>query len=260
MARKPKKPKPGQLPPRLTALPTKLPFSMSDRGAYINRPWVACERLGKEFLGSIFFRFSTGVVEAAAVSVDEIDIEWQGTKQFYVDGSHTGFGSQGLAQTHLQWLKNQALRGGATPEAIRFLKSVIKLTKKEEAEMAAKEKLAKKGGNAKTKPVGGGGKVTGGKGKGNPEALEKARAAAAARTAETHGKKVKLNITSKDLGTDKAKLRGGRLAKMQWMLQNKPKTVGDCVGNVCKDEEGNEHKIDMGALRGMEKRGHISIG
>lgn len=256
MARKPKSLKPGQLPPRPKALP-KLPFSMCDRGAYINRPWVAVERMGKEFVAGLYYSFARNLIEVAAVNINEIDLEWQGTKQFYLDGTHTMNGPSGLAQTHLQWLKNKALQSGATPDAIRYMKSVIKLTKKEEAEMAAKEKLAKKG-SAKTKPVGGGGKV--GKKGGNPEALAKAREAAAARNAETHAKKVKLNITSKDLGTDKAKLRGGRLAKMQWMLQNKPKTVGDCIGNVCKDEEGNEHKIDMGALRGMEKRGHISIG
>lgn len=254
MARKPKtiaKTKSAALP--------KLPFSLRDRGAYINRPWVACEKLGKDFLGAIFYRFSTSCVEASVVGIDDIDLDWQGNRTFYLDGVHAEFGPTGLAQTHLQWLKNQALRTGATPEAIRFMKSVIKLTKQEEADMA-KAKLARNAGE-KTKPVGKGGKVAAAKGgkKGNPEALERARAAAAARNAENHAKKISIKVTEKQTKAEDFKLRGGRLAKLLWVIQNKPKTVGDAVGNTAKDSEGGEHKIDMGALRGMEKRGHISI-
>lgn len=113
----------------------------------------------------------------------------------------------------------------------------------------------------KTKPVGGGGKVAKAKGKGgNVEALERARAAAAARNAENHAKKITINVTKKQTEAEDFKLRGGRLAKLLWVIENKPKTVGDAVGNTVKDKDGDEHKIDMGALRGMEKRGHIKIG
>lgn len=183
----------------------KLPFSMCDRGAYINRPWVAIERMGKEYLGAVYFRFATGVVEACAVGVHEIDIDRNahaGRKQFYVDGHHTMNGPTGIAKTHLQWLKNRALMGGATPDAIRLLKMVTEVTKKEEAEMAAKEKLAKKTAKTSTEadagaaPVGKGGKAgaTAKKSKGNPEALKKAREARAAAGPDTR----KIKILNKE--------------------------------------------------------------
>lgn len=251
MARKPKSSKPGRQPPRLKALP-KLPFSLRDRGAYINRPWVAVKMLGKEYIASLYYSFARNLVEVVAVGTHEIDLEWQGQKQFYLDGTHTGFGPTGLAKTHLQWLKDQALRGGATLDAIQHLSSVTKLTKKEQEEMA------KAGTKSKTKPVGKGGKL--GKKGGNPEALERARAAAAARNAANHAKKISIKVSKKDTQAEDFKLRGGRLAKLLWVIENKPKTVGDAVGNTVKDDKGDEHKIDMGALRGMEKRGHIAIG
>lgn len=242
----------------------KLPFSMCDRGAYINRPWVAVEKAGKEFLYAIYYSFSHGGVQCSVVGIHEIDTDRNGhggVKQFYVDGYHTSNGPNGIAQTHLGWLKVQALRGGATPDAIRFMKSAIGLTKKEESEMAANNgKLSKKGGDTKTKPVGGGGKVASAKKGGNPAALEKAREAAQARNAENHAKKITVKVTEKQTKADDFKLRGGRLAKLLWVIQNKPKTVGDAVGNEVKDDKGETHKIDMGSLRGMEKRGHISIG
>lgn len=252
MARKPKTLKPGQIPARPTKLPA-LPFSMGDRSAYIRKSWVAVEKLGKDFVGSLYYEFAYHRVACCAVSVSEIDVDHQGVKAFYVD-------IVGNTQTHLQWLKIQALEGGATPEAIRLLRSAIGLTKKEEEAIVAANKLGKKGGNASTKPVGGGGKVAGAKKGGNPEALAKAREAAQARNAENHAKKITIKVTEKQTKADDFKLRGGRLAKLLWVIQNKPKTVGDAVGQSVKDDKNEEHKIDMGALRGMEKRGHISIG
>jgi hypothetical protein len=71
----------------------------------------------------------------------------------------------------------------ATPEAIRLIGLYRPWSKKEEATLA--EKLGKKAAKVKdaasdtAKPVGKGGKVAGAKGKGNPEALAKARAARA---------------------------------------------------------------------------------
>jgi hypothetical protein len=134
--------------------------------------------------------------------------------------------------------------------------SALKLTKKEQDQMA-KAASAKKADKA-DKAVGNGGKL--GKKGGNPEALTKAREAAAARNAENHAKKITVKVTEKQTKAEDFKLRGGRLAKLLWVIQNKPKTVGDAVGQTVKDDKGEEHKIDMGALRGMEKRGHISIG
>jgi hypothetical protein len=269
VARKPKTIKrakgeklPGEGPTKLTALPD-VPFALRDRGAYIDRPWVAVEKLGKEYLGSIFYAFAQGTVQACAVNVNEIDLHWQGGKQFHVDGAHTGFGPRGQAQTSLQWLKNRALQSGASPEAIRLLKLALPLTKKEEDEMAkaATNKKLSGGKSAGDKPVGKGGKVAAAKGgAGNAANLEKARAAAAARNAENHAKKIGIKVTKKDTTAEGFKLRGGRLAKLLWVIENKPKTVGDAVGNECTDSNGDTHKIDMGALRGMEKRGHITIG
>lgn len=249
MAKKPKivKNKPLPLP--------KLPFSMKDRSAFIDRPWVAVEFMGKEYIAAVYYAFAQNLVCVAAVGVSEIDTGgWQGSRPFYVDGRETGFGPTGLAKTHLQWLFNRALETGATPDAIRLLKKVMKVTKKEEDQMA---KVATK---TKEKPVGKGGKLTGAKKGGNPEALEKARAAAAERNAKTHAQKITIKVTKKDTQAEDFKLRGGRLAKLLWVIENKPKTVGDALGNVVKDDDKNEHKIDMGALRGMEKRGHIAIG
>lgn len=228
------------------ALP-KFPFTMGDRGSYIRKAAVAVAAMGKEYIAVLHYEFAYNRVSVMAVHRDEIDASHQGTRAMYVDGAHTNFGPTGLAKTHLQWLKIQALRGGATPDAIRYIKETIGLTKQEEQEMA---KAA-----TKTKPVGKGGKVAGGKGKGNPEALERARAASQARNAENA--KQKLTVTAK-LGD--VKLRGGRLAKFEWVAKNKPKTVGDALGQEVTDSEGTTHKIDMGALRGMEKRGHIKIG
>lgn len=181
MARTRKEPKP-QLA-RRTELP-KLPFTMGDRGAFIRKNWVAVARLGKQYIQAMFYSFTFGYVDACAVALDEIGLgHLDKATQFYVDGDHTGLGPTGLAKTHLQWLHNRALEGGATPDAIRLLKTVVKITAKEEKEMAAKaasakNKVAKKPKDDAAAPVGGGGKAAGKKG-GNAEALAKARAARA---------------------------------------------------------------------------------
>jgi hypothetical protein len=173
-------------------------------------------------------------------------------------------GPTALAKTHLSWLKSQALRTGATPDAIRLLASALKLTKKEEDEMAKAASKLKRGAAASAdKPVGKGGKVAAAKGgrKGNPEALEKARAASAARNAENHAKKIGIKVSVKDTKAEDFKLRGGRLEKLLQVINAKPKTVGDAIAiGEFKGSDGETYKIDMGALRGMEKRGHISIG
>ena len=235
--------------------PPKLPFSMGFRGSYIRKAWVAVAPMGKTMYACLFFEFAFNRVDVAAVPISDINNDHMGTKPFYVQGHETMQGPHVLAkQTHLPWLKHQALQGGATPDAIRYMGQVMKLTKKEEAEMAAKLKKNAET-TEKTKPVGKGGKVTKGKGGGNPEALEKAREAAAKRNAENAAKKITVLAKLSDV-----KLRGGRLAKFEWVAKNKPKTVGDALGTEVTDSEGETHKIDMGALRGMEKREHIRIG
>lgn len=252
VARKPKIVKSAHVAPK--SLP-KLPFSMGDRGQYIRKAWVAVAPMGKTILACLYYEFAWNRVNVAAVPISEINTDHTGTKPFFVDGHHTGLGPTVLAQkTHLPWLKIQALQGGATPDAIRYMGQVMKLTKNEEAEMASRLKKNAET-PAKTKPVGKGGKVAGAKKGGNPEALEKAREAAAKRNAENAAKKITVLVKPADV-----KLRGGRKAKFDWVAKNKPKTVGDAIGVEVTDEEGNTHKIDMGALRGMEKREHIRIG
>jgi hypothetical protein len=177
-----------------------------------------------------------------------------------------------LFQTHVDNVRRSALEHGATPEAVRLLGLLEPWTKKEEAILAEKLKNkaakvkeaeaaeggAKKGRKAKgEKPVGGGGKLGGKKG-GNPEALAKAREAAAANRSAIAESKLKINVTKKQLG-DEIKLRGGRLEKLTWIIENKPKTVGDALGQEFTGSDGEEYTIDMGAIRGMEKRGHVSI-
>lgn len=154
-------------------------------------------------------------------------------------------------QSLIAGLKESALEHGATHEAVELLGLVTPLTKKELSTMA--EKLTKKGAAkpaAKKAPA-----AKGGGNKGNPEALKKAREAADGKRAAAHAKSIKLLVKPADSG-----LRGGRLAKLQAVADQKPKTVGDIVGKSVKDETGKEHTIDMGALNGMAKRGHISIG
>lgn len=259
MAKAKRAKKPESILVKRTELP-KLPFTMCDRGNYIRRPTVAVAKLGKDFLHCLTYTFAEGLVTVMAVHRQDIDFAHVGKKLLYVDGDHIMGGPSHLAKTHLGWLKAQALRAGATQDAILLLKEAVGLTKNEEGQMA---KAATKIKETKTKPVGKGGKVAaakGGKGKGNPEALEKARAAAAARNEATRALKITVKVTKKDTQAEDFKLRGGRLAKLLYVIENKPKTVGDVVGNTVKDDEGNEHKLDMSALRGMEKRGHITIG
>lgn len=175
---------PGQAPKHPTTLPP-LPYSIRDRGSILRKAWVVCEKMGKEYVGAAFFDITTNLIDVCAIGVHEIDPSYIGTKQFHVD---TGFGSpERVYQTHVQWLKNWALKNGATPDAIRLLKLVTDVTAKDEKEMSMAEKATKaKASNKVAKkakgadaPVGGGGKAAKANGKGNAEALAKARAARA---------------------------------------------------------------------------------
>lgn len=160
---------------------------------------------------------------------------------------------EGSLQSLLSDIRRAALAHGATPLAVEWLGTLSPFSEEELNTMA--EKLKTKGAAKPAKPAAAKAEKGAGKGKGNPAALEKAREAAAGKRAETAGLPIKLLVKSKDSG-----LRGGRLAKLQAIETEKPKTVGDILGRTVTDESGKEHTIDMGALRGMEKREHISIG
>lgn len=171
-----------------TKLP-RLPFSLGNRASFVNKGVVVVEKMGDTFVG-LQYSVAYGVVED--VWIDKCDMAYNAKehKKYWIDGYHVLGGPEQIVKTHLQWLKAQAIEGGATPEAIRLLGKVTHLTRKEEAEMAAKEKLRKKA----EKPVGGGGKVAKEKGvrKGNPEALKKARETRAANVGAPDVRKIKL--------------------------------------------------------------------
>lgn len=169
-----------------TALP-KMPYTVGDKGQFIRKALVAVDTITVKVVEMLHYSFAHSVVDVVRVAEQEIDYGPGAKRQYYVEGDHVMGGPSGnVCQTHLQWLKIQALNVGATPDAIRLFKKVMKITAKEESEMAAKEKLAKKTAKTKTDadagaaPVGGGGKAaTAKKSKGNPEALKKAREARA---------------------------------------------------------------------------------
>lgn len=150
-------------------------------------------------------------------------------------------------QSFLDDLRSEAAAHGAEAGAVQLLRGLIPFSEKELKTMA--EKLKTKGAakpaakKSAAKPAAKGG-----------AGAAKLKEAAAARTSANHAKKIKLLVKP-----DSAGLRGGRLAKLQAIATNKPATVGDIIGTVVKDESGKEHKIDMGALTGMVKRGHIAI-
>jgi hypothetical protein len=191
-------------PPK--ALP-KLPFSVGNRGDFVRRAHVAVNKIMVETFEVLSYDFAYNVVTAQRIPVDLVGPDHQAPKQYYVDGHHTMQGPTTLAkETHLQWLRQRALEGGATPDAIRVMQTVMKFTKKEVEDMAAKEKLAKTTRVAKTDttedaggaPVGKGGKVAAAKAKsgrkGNPEALKKAREARAEAGPDTR----KIKILNKE--------------------------------------------------------------
>lgn len=155
--------------------------------------------------------------------------------------------------------KERALLYGATPEAIRLIGLLCPLSQEELNTMSDKKLAPKKGdaealkSAAKKAPVGGKAEKVPAR-KGNPEALAKAREAAGAKQEAFKGMKINVLVKSKDSG-----LRGGRLAKLEFVEKAKPKKVGDVLGQTF-EFEGKEVTIDTGSLRGMEKREHISIG
>lgn len=160
------------------------PIPVGDRAAFIRKAAVATSIVDVPTYQIITYSVARGLVEAAHVPVSEVSDDANTKGQWYVDGGHTMSGPDGLAKTHLSWLKSQALRGGATPDAIRLLDEALGLTKKEKEDMAKAAKTAKLAKKSDTPaPVGKGGKAAeaaeGTKRRGNPEALKKAREARA---------------------------------------------------------------------------------
>lgn len=182
-----------------TELPP-MPYTVGDKGQFIRKALIAVETITVEVVNLLHYNFAQGVVDVVRVAKDDMGLGPAAPKQFYVDGDAISGGPSGpVCKTHLEWLKIQALRIGATPDAIRLFKKVLKISAKEESEMAAKEKLAKKTSKKTTDaeagaaPVGGGGKVAK-KGKGNAEALAKARKAKAEAGPDTR----KIKIVNKE--------------------------------------------------------------
>jgi hypothetical protein len=151
-------------------------------------------------------------------------------------------------------LRAHALKWGATPEAIRLLGLVCPLDEEEVREMA---KLARKDElkeAAKETPVGGRKSAKAAAAPKNNGNGERLREAAEGKRAAFAAQKITVLVKPAD-----TTLRGGRLAKLEFVAKAKPKTVGDVLGETF-DLDGKEIVIDAGALRGMEKREHIEIG
>ena len=236
MAKKPKvvkhyAPGPKQAPPLESSLPTLY----RDPNSYVGMVWlIVCPTFcGYEAIGRRVF--TPGVNFPVC---RRIITEWELERWSPVPSEETAL------QSYLEGLKSEALAHGAEAGAVQLLRELVPLSEKELKIMA--EKLKTKGAakpaakKADAKPAKG--------------AAKGAVAANAERANANHAKKIKLLVKP-----DASGLRGGRLAKLQAIATNKPATVGDIIGTVVKDEAGKEHKIDMGALTGMAKRGHIAI-
>jgi hypothetical protein len=153
-------------------------------------------------------------------------------------------------QDALTRIKRVMLAHGASAEAVRLIGELSPFSKKELDTMADKLKgKAPAAKEAKTKPVGGGGKAAAAKdaapakGKGNPAALAKAQEAAAGKRAELATKKIK--VLNKKHGA-----REGTKRATQLDIVLGAKTVGDAI-------EAGAQMVD---IRFAEAQGFISIG
>lgn len=143
-------------------------------------------------------------------------------------------------QSFVAGLKSEAVAHGADAEAVYLLGELSPFEPKEMNIMA--DKLKTKGAAPKAAKAP------------KAEKAAKEKGTAVPRVSANASKKIQLLVKPKDSG-----LRGGRLAKLQAIADNKPKLVSDILGTVVKDEAGKEHKIDSGAISGMVKRGHIAL-
>ena len=191
----------------------KMPYAVGDRAAFIRKAAVAVELVNVPTVRVVTYNLAYGRVEVIDVPLSRISHDANTRDQYYVDGGHVSGGPPAMAKTHLSWLRSNALGSGATPDAIRLLsKATGPFTKKEENTMAEKLKAKKTAAKspatadadglktaAKAAPVSKVKPASGkGSGRGNPEALAKARAA----RAENKGpdtRKIKANVKAKDL-------------------------------------------------------------
>lgn len=90
----------------------KLPFPVGDRAAFIRKAAVAVKTVMVPTAEVVTYSIAYDRVEAAHIPLSQISADPNTRGQYYVDGHHTGTGPKGLAQTHLSWLRSQALTSG----------------------------------------------------------------------------------------------------------------------------------------------------
>lgn len=158
------------------------PFSINDATSIGGRTFLVCERTVGGWRGVASTPMIYGHLDDFTFPDDECSLTPQRGKRFYpwADKINPATGKPQVFADYMQAYKRFALAQGATPEAIRLLDIHEPLTKKEVEQMAEK-KLAKKApvkkAAPKTKAEGEAKSVIKTKGKGNPEALKKAREA-----------------------------------------------------------------------------------
>lgn len=233
----------------------KLPFSVGDRAAFIRKATVALELVQVPTYRVLTYNLAYDRVEVIDIPQSRVVVDDPNTReQYYVDGGHVSGGPSAMAKTHLSWLRSQALKGGATPEAIRLLhKATGAFTKREENEMAEKLKAKKTTKSADTEGLKGAAKAapvakkdakgnTGGK-RGNPEALAKARAA---RSAGPDTRKITALKKPKDIAARAGSFRHQMLTDLL-----SSKTV--------QDFRDKDKKYDAGCIRFAQEAGYISL-
>ena len=226
----------------------KLPFSVGDRAAFIRKATVALKLVNVPTYEVLTYSIAYNRVEVIHVPASGIATHHTTKGQYYVDGEHISGGTAAQAKIHLAWLREQALRGGATPDAIRLLGAIKPFSKKEVADMAEKLKSksaakADKDGlksAAKKAPVA---KKSGGGKRGNPEALAKARAA---RSSGPDTRKITTLKKAKDIGAREGSYRHTMLTDLL-----SSKTV--------QEFRDKNSKYSAGDLRYAESAGYIKL-
>lgn len=212
-----------------------MPYLVRDPNQLAGGPWLV---VALTFCG----------VEAVSRQVFMPGVSWAVRRRIITDWElarwpHLPWTEETSLHSFLEELKKEAVTHGAEAGAVQLIRGVSPFTEEELNIMVAKLKTKGAAKAPAKKPAD------------KPKGAAKGAAAAATERANAnHAKKIKLLVKPADAG-----LRGGRLAKLQAIADNKPATVGDIVGTVVKDEGGKEHKIDMGSLTAMVKRGHVAI-
>lgn len=216
------------------------PFCLYDAMGYVRQVWLAAERNGEtvKLLLSDTTRLELHTRDIAIGQCGPVG----GRTRYIV--------SEQDPSEMAEVFKRSAMKYGATPEAIRLLGRFAPITKEELSIMADKKLAPKKGdaealkNAAKAAPVGGG-KAAPAKAapKGNPAALEKARAVNAAKAEEL--KKDKRKITATEKGSAKIKKSGDPTDKLAIMV--KAKTVGAAItgGEVAFKDIAYAEKVGL---------------